>query len=172
MHYCVVVVIEEAVKTMREVACEVARIMEPYGNGIEYDWFQLGGRWTGKFDGYDPQKDPKNSRTCTLCGGTGERKDMAVKNGCNGCNGSGKEILWPTQWKPRKGDTKAVKKLIQADIDVYAVCCDGYGWLGGDEYIPWAEDHESKFRRREKPPLDWIKKTFPRGMAVVVDCHN
>lgn len=66
----------------------------------KWDWWQLGGRWTGKLvPGYDPNEDPSNKQTCGLCGGTGKRLDMECANGCNGCNGTGIETKWPTQWK-------------------------------------------------------------------------
>lgn len=172
MHYCILVFLEDGKTALQDLEGAVSRVMEPYGNGIEWDWFQIGGRWTGKFDGYDPEKDPKNKKVCTYCKGTGKRTDMEVKDGCNACGGTGKETLWPTQWKLRKGDTKPVKKLVQKDIDVYAMCCEGWGWMGGQDFVPWAEDPKSKFRPRENPPLAWLQENYPKGVAVIVDCHN
>lgn len=171
MHYCVLVVLEKAGKTMEEIGRQVDEVMAPY-HGKEYDWYQIGGRWTGKFDGYDADRDPKNKKKCTYCNGTGKRKDMEVANGCNACGGTGKETLWPTEWKARKGDVLAVKKLTEATWQAHAMCIEGYGWMGGDEYLPWKETLADKFKPREKPPLDWLQKTYPKGVAVVVDCHN
>lgn len=171
MHYCILVVLEKAGKTMAEISRQVEEVMRPY-EGLEYDWFQIGGRWTGKFDGYDPEKDPKNKKVCTYCKGTGKRKDMKVANGCNACGGTGKETLWPTQWQPRKGDVLPVKKLTAKTWQAHAMCIEGYGWMGGEEYIPWAEDLKAKLKPREDPPLDWVKKTYPNGAVVVVDIHN
>ena len=172
MHYCVLVFLEDGKLAKDCVKEMVDGAMEPYGNGIEWDWFQIGGRWTGYFDGYDPEKDPKNKRKCQYCNGTGKRKDMKVANGCNGCGGTGKETLWPSDWKFRKKDVIPVKKLTQKQLDgAYAVRCDGWGWYGGEEYTPW-KDPKSRLKPRGRPPLAWLKKTYPKGVVVVVDCHN
>jgi hypothetical protein len=88
-----------------------------------WDWYQIGGRWTGTFDGYDPETDPANLETCQLCGGTGRRDDELARQwrasgewsqdfGCNGCNG-GKKVAWPTQWKFRKGDVILAEGLAE-----------------------------------------------------------
>lgn len=34
---------------------------EESGGGF-WDWYQIGGRWTGTFDGYDPDTDPNKAR--------------------------------------------------------------------------------------------------------------
>lgn len=41
-----------------------------------WDWWCVGGRWTGLFSDYDAGKDPRNWSVCNLCGGTGTRPDM------------------------------------------------------------------------------------------------
>lgn len=70
--------------------------MEPFNedgdwfkDGSRWDWYVVGGRYTGRLSGYDPESDPRNYATCWLCHGTGTRPDMTVKNGCNGCSGTG-----------------------------------------------------------------------------------
>ncbi len=72
-----------------------------YGDGRVWDWYVIGGRWTGLLTGYEPEKDPRNIETCSLCKGTGTRTDWLkstspewVKecNGCNGCLGTGKSV--------------------------------------------------------------------------------
>lgn len=66
----------------------------------KWDWWQIGGRYSGLFaPNYDPDKDPDNIEYCQLCLGTGKREDMACVNGCNGCQGTGRSVKWPTQWK-------------------------------------------------------------------------
>ena len=172
MHFCVLAFFENK-KTVADVEEAAMALLGPYGEGREWDWFQVGGRWTGLFDGYNPNKDPKNRVKCQYCNGTGKRKDMVVEGGCNGCNGTGKELKWPTDWKTRKGDILPVSKLTKKHLEgVCAVCCEGYGWLGGDEYVPWAEDLKSKFKPREFPSLKWLKKQYAKGVVVVIDCHN
>ncbi len=41
-----------------------------------WDWWVIGGRWTGMFSDYDGEQDPRNYSVCDLCGGTGTRPDM------------------------------------------------------------------------------------------------
>lgn len=61
----------------------------------KWDWWQIGGRYTGKFvPNYDPETDKANQEVCWLCRGTGKRPDMVVANGCNGCSGSGIATKW------------------------------------------------------------------------------
>ena len=40
-------------------------------DGTRYDWYQVGGRFTGLIDGYEPWKDEANYSTCKYCEGTG-----------------------------------------------------------------------------------------------------
>lgn len=69
----------------------------------KWDWWGIGGRWTGFLDPtYDPTKDPRNIETCWLCKGTGTRTDMTVANGCNGCDGTGKSVK--CHFEPFDGD--------------------------------------------------------------------
>jgi hypothetical protein len=78
----------------------------------KWDWWQVGGRWSGKLvPKYDPEKDPANSELCAICNGTGKRTDMAVENGCNGCNGNGWRVKWPTSWARVDGDRVQVRDL-------------------------------------------------------------
>src|SRR5438105_14919384 len=88
---------------------KVARAMGPSEeeSGCSFwDFYQIGGRWTGLFDGYDPEKDPKNIVKCDLCHGTGKRDDKIGRKArerdpsyaCNACGGKGERVTWPTQW--------------------------------------------------------------------------
>lgn len=43
----------------------------------KWDWWQIGGRWTGALDGdYDPCQDIENQEWCKVCDGTGNRTDF------------------------------------------------------------------------------------------------
>ena len=76
-----------------------------------WDWWVVGGRWSGHFQPhYDAAKDPNNQETCLLCRGTGNRPDMKVENGCNGCGGAGIRTKWPTQWDD-VGNTLQIKDV-------------------------------------------------------------
>jgi hypothetical protein len=94
----------------------VADALEPFRD-VEFDYYVIGGCFTGLFDGYDPEQDPDNYETCVLCNGTGKRLElpspietntleagqwisqtdysrttreyMESLGGCNGCKGKG-----------------------------------------------------------------------------------
>jgi len=89
---------------------ETNNFLEPYGNGRVWDWFQIGGRWSGLLSGYSPEKDPANLEMCNLCNGTGDRKDLSPPSwkkecgGCNGCHGTGQSKKWPTEWAEHDGN--------------------------------------------------------------------
>ena len=106
-HYYAIAVLPP---TTADIEGEVARMMEPHRESDDlstgwWDWFQIGGRWTGRLDnGYDPRTDPRNIETCRLCRGTGTRLDIAVANGCNGCRGVGSALKWPTEWVAAPGN--------------------------------------------------------------------
>lgn len=164
MHYSNLVIIEKT----DDVAAAVDAVMERHSEF--WDWYQIGGRWTGIFDGYNPEDDPANIVECNLCNGTGKREDMEVANGCNGCKGTGKHPKWPTEWAQRAGDVVPVESLTEDQLaKFYRIVSHDYGVLGGERYIPWAE---TKFERNEYPPLDWLKSQHSGCLAVIVDNHN
>jgi len=124
---------------------EVDTIMGPFCEEVNksgiWDWYQIGGRWTGVFDkAYNPEEDPKNLSVCFICKGTGERiiteELQAVKNSflesigekpedkpvprtveCNGCGGTGKKANWPTQWVKFKGDIVPVWFILERGLE-------------------------------------------------------
>jgi hypothetical protein len=173
MHYgnLVIVTREDA---EADLDATVEKVMGPSEkNGGFWDWYQIGGRWTGTLDGYEPEKDEANIKPCNLCGATGKRADMEVANGCNGCAGTGKSVEWPTQWKRHAGDVMPVEQLTEEQLKkFYRVVCDGYGPFGGERYYPWKAGTDGVFEANEMPPLDWLKKTFTEHVAVVVDNHS
>lgn len=95
----------------------ISLLMEPFDENThedgQWDWWQLGGRWCGHFSNYDPRTDPKNIEVCWLCSGTGKRPDMEVENGCNGCEGTGKHVAWPTQWESHDSDVVPIAEAIR-----------------------------------------------------------
>ncbi len=83
----------------------VERVVRRTNPNDKWDWWQIGGRYSGKFaPGYDPETDPNHQETCWLCNGTGKRTDAVCENGCNGCSGTGVKTKWPTQWKGTPGN--------------------------------------------------------------------
>lgn len=86
----------------------VAAALAPWYEGGDpagwWDWYQIGGRWTGHLSDYDPRDDPANTRPCRTCSGTG----------CNACRGTGMETLWPTMWAPHEGDVATLDHVLAA----------------------------------------------------------
>lgn len=105
-------------KTMRQCVKEYyggfvrnGRCFKKTNPNKKWDWWQIGGRFNGKFQPhYDPDKDPANRETCWLCVGTGKRRDMVCDNGCNGCQGTGVMTKWPTKWK-QVGNVAQIKDI-------------------------------------------------------------
>jgi hypothetical protein len=135
---------------------------------LGWDWFQIGGRWTGLFSEYEPDADPKNIVECRLCNGTGKRRDMFVANGCNGCAGKGKHAVWPTDRRRHEGDVlttaEALAKLtperVPHAIAAKGVCSKAEAW-DGNAYVSNPE-HEATVRMALARP----------GRCVVVDYHS
>ncbi len=117
---------------------EISRILAPFDEGKEdsrnafWDWYQIGGRFTGDHDGFDAASDENNIEKCDLCAGTGFRADDVGNRAreaeatyiCNGCGkrqeggtwthsefGAGKRLKWPTQWARYKGDIIPLRDL-------------------------------------------------------------
>lgn len=127
MHYFAAVLIPAG----GDVEELVTAAMEPYYEG-EYedgwwDWWVIGGRWTGVWSEHDPHEDPANWETCWLCGGTGLRNDDAGRlhraanpqYDCNGCGlrraddpptarPLGMKLKHPSDWARCEGDVVTV----------------------------------------------------------------
>jgi hypothetical protein len=95
-HYLAFVAIDAEV----DVEELVREAMSPHREGDEspgvFDWYQIGGRWTGHLDGYDPEKDPANLD-------------------------SRGEATWPTKWKSHPGDVALVDALAERVEAPYAL---------------------------------------------------
>ena len=138
-----------------------------YNQKSKWDWYVIGGRWTGRLDGkgYEPDKDPKNMETCTCCKGTGMREDMGSIdakgnkifnddwarecNGCNVCHGTGKSVKW--NYRAYKGDIIWAKD-IPKEITTHAILTPDGKWLenGGMGWFGIVI-HENAPRIPEKP---------------------
>jgi hypothetical protein len=86
---------------------EAIKTVDRTNPNAKWDGWQIGGRWSGMLGAYDPEKDPANYQTCWLCEGTGKRNDELGREfrlkdpsyTCNGCNGEGTSLKWPSQWR-------------------------------------------------------------------------
>lgn len=148
---------------------------EWFADGSRWDWWQIGGRFSGRFatPDYEPSQDPRNQESCRLCDGTGKRDDMlgaeARKHDpnytCNGCGGKGISTKWPTDWVDhgnvaKRGDLDETK-LIEARKVKYAAMYDewlveagppnGYRRLGYG--VNEGESKEDYVARKASAPL-------------------
>lgn len=135
---------------------EISRILAPFDEGSEesrnafWDWYQIGGRWTGTKDGFDPASDENNVERCEICQGTGFRADEVGKRAreaeatytCNGCGkwneggkwthsefGAGKRLKWPTAWAQYKGDIMPLRD-VKKDQKAFRVIIAGMNHAG------------------------------------------
>ena len=134
-----------------------------------WDWWQVGGRWSGVLTGYDPEKDPRNHEPCRWCNATGKRRDMEVENGCNGCSGTGTALKWPTQWVDTSENV-----VIAGSVDwdsghriPHAIVTPSGDWIEGPS---WGADQASKEAWKEEAKALLAK--YAEHIVVMVDCHN
>lgn len=167
--------LEELIQT------EMAPFIEEYNEETEelsgwWDWYALGGRWTGAHDGYEPAKDPANYAPCKYCSGTGVRPgssyfDGTDKPGCNVCNNK-YQHTFPGQalnfrFQPHAGDIIPISQLSE-DFTCYRLIA------GERMYI--AERFNDELPPGEKFETIWdgnVKKVLgdARGFLVTVDYH-
>lgn len=156
-----------------------------YNPRSKWDWWTIGGRWTGYLKpDYDPTKDPRNLATCWLCQGTGKRNDALGREArqkdptytCNGCNGIGKEVVFPSKYvDPPEGGNVApvsqVLKLLDAGEDVlpFAIIRPSGEWLEKGKMGWWAvvSDEKENWKQAGRCVLE----EYADHWAVVVDCH-
>lgn len=156
-----------------------------YNPKSKWDWYTIGGRWTGYLDftGYNPDEDPVNFETCNLCGGSGKRNDALGKEArannpnysCNGCNGTGKSMKFTLR---QVGYAAPVSEILahidgkdeEKNLIPFAIATQE-GWAERGEMGWWAcvsnEKDEGKW---EKEAVSILKANKDK-IAVVVDCH-
>lgn len=136
-----------------------------------WDFWQIGGRFTGKYSEYDPEADPANTETCWLCQGTGKRPDaeqfgqawVEATGGCNSCMGKGVALNWPTKWVAHDGDICPVEFALNTQPPFTALLPDGTV-IGASEWPDDQEAHYQRVREALAPYRDqWL---------VVVDYHS
>jgi hypothetical protein len=124
---------------------------EWFAEGSRWDWWQVGGRYTGKFaPEYDPRTDERNTEQCDLCMGTGTRtlpvpgdpRWRPTPGQCNGCQGKGRRLKFGG-WAPvgntcKRGDLSEEKLAAAQRV------------AGERAWKNWlAEPHKDEFHRRE-----------------------
>ena len=187
MHYSNLVLIEppdDGDELTREyIADAVETAMGPSeDHGGFWDWYQIGGRWTGTLSGYDPETDPANREPCEDCEATGTTTHaMAARypayaehvgKPCIQCQGTGQRTKWPTEWTDHAGDVCPLVQVTPEQYErFYRVIARPYVW-SVERYEPWHPNLEDRFVKQERPSLEWLKKEYPTHLAVVVDNHS
>lgn len=173
-------------------------VKSTYNPRSKWDWWKLGGRWTGALDGYEPWKDPLNLERCDLCGGTGVRRDeIARSHGqivgvigvdycvgeedhprkgqrgwCNGCDGRGMRVKF--SYEEHDGDIQLASDITNEALEKrmpYAVVTPDGEWWNQGKMGWWG------ISRDDMKDEDWgaaardMVKVHARCLAVVVDCH-
>ncbi len=151
-HYLTVAIMPDGVTSYAEARGVVQQILEPHcemdgdnEDGV-WDWYQVGGRWTGFYSEYDPEDDPRNVDNAT--GYNAER--------------TGRKIKWPTQWKEFEGDLIPVSYILNIrKFPVYVFLPDGR------RVGHWDDEREENQQAVEVALLDAKDK-----LALVVDIHS
>lgn len=144
----------------------------------KWDWWTIGGRWTGSISGFDAYNAPENQERCDGCFGTGIRPGGREEfgeewfkgtNGCNGCKGTGKRAKWTLN--DHDGDIQLVENVKKDFVPFAIIDADGkwyekgeMGWFGvssGDKKEKVWDDQAKKL----------IIKNHEKSYAVIVDCH-
>lgn len=165
-----------------------------YNPKSKWDWYQIGGRWTGWLsdNDYNPHEDPLNVETCNICNGIGIRDDWATIdedgnkkfkdewaekcNGCNSCHGTGKRVKWPTQWLAQMSDwnmpvQSVLERWDDGDFAPFAIVTPSGQWIERGQMGWWA------MVTNEKDVEDWDKSCLAifsehfEGTIITVDCH-
>lgn len=182
----------------QDIEQQVSAALEPYREAYNettedltgwWDWFQIGGRWTGThMPDYNPETDPKNIEACDFCRQTGMREwpedGLMVKRPCNGCSsidpdnpgvpsypyGIGKRLKWPTKWAAFPLDIIPAD-AVQADLSPYtfvskehSLCLQKKTW-NGEDFV----EGEIKGRTVKQLLSDY---NIVGGYLVTVDYHS
>lgn len=200
MHYVCFVFVRPPVagESLEDV---LARALDPY-EGTEWDWCQVGGRFTGLLSGgeYSPEQDPKNQKPCTYCLGRGIRSDevgvalgfptkelppeIGEKVGrttgwCNGCNGTGTMTVWCTQWARTRWDVQPAREALdQLHVHIPYAFIDTDGERHAREvYLPvTSENTLGTFQATPNYQDEYVaaieQARDENALVVVVDCHT
>lgn len=176
--------------TNEDVEAQVKALMAPYcehdhDNGW-WDWYEIGGRWQGAHDHYDPSTDIRNYEKCWLCDGTGYRNDELGRKAraddptytCNGCGqyeggwkhgpmGPGLQLKHASKWVQHAADVEAVE-TVRDDLTATTLILPGE--VLRDEYWNGEAWVKTEFTGPVKPEL--AKRNITTGFLVTVDYHS
>lgn len=185
MHYHVEVWLKTKPRNHNHAEAVLQEVLASF-EGDYWDWWVIGGRWTGEHDGYDPTKDPVNIENCGSCNGTGDRpgwvkyvdgvrtftgdggNDGAWSkqcNGCNGCHGAGRSVKF--SYAPHAEDIMALKKIPKT-LTACAIVVEDVG-----EWYECPSEGGAFDGKVTQTVLDYFaKQRVTGGYLVTVDAHN
>jgi hypothetical protein len=138
-----------------------------------WDWFVIGGRWTGALDPeYDPSADDRNFAKCNLCEGTGKRPDMEVPKGCNGCEGTGISRNWGNA--PIDTDVRPLSEIphsVKFGQLFYAIVTPDGEWHQQGRMGWWGMRHDDMDGDTWNKYADSLVANAGAVTAIVVDAH-
>ena len=189
-----------------DVQAKVTELLAPYDEndewfreGSRWDWWVIGGRFTGMLDGYKPWEDERNYEPCRFCEGTGTTTQAVadqypayqehVGKPCIQCNTPGRgdsEGRFPGKVMrfagfgfDHPGDIMPARAI---DMDrirfvpTSVVTPDGewheqgrHGWFGTT--MPDEHGNEPKEEDTWRREFSEILEANRGAIAVVVDCH-
>lgn len=152
-----------------------------YNPHSKWDWWTIGGRWTGLLSGYKPDEDPRNFKTCWLCAGAGKRDDalgraVRAQNPeytCNGCNGTGRMLKFPTEFV-QEGNIAPVSGILPLKPEQipFAVLAPDGSWYERGEMGWFASVSGGKSEDAWTAEVADLLEKHRACLAVVVDCHT
>jgi len=153
-HFLVIVLTDEQDED------EVERLLAPYDEGGEWfkdesrwDWWVVGGRFTGYLDGYEPADDPRNIEACRMCHGLAVRPYPEDT---------------PVEYWHRVHD-RAVERGIE-NGEAVALADRGRQMLSDEQIQPWVvfggdqdiaatpEDKAKPYHERLEQTISWIEE--------------
>jgi len=193
-HFAVLVITEPD----KDVEEEVTRLLAPYDEndewfreGSHWDWWVIGGRWTGHLDpSYDPYKDPLNYSPCEYCEGTGTTTAAVAKQypayeknigkPCIQCavdfDGAPKPFPgMQLNFMLRRQDSdraQPVREILERGIEpTLAVVTPDGAWTQGAQMGWWGMTSDEKEADAWKQEWHDLLVMHQDHVATIVDCH-
>jgi hypothetical protein len=185
------------VPTLDHYEDQIAKILAPHLETHDseteetvgfWDWYQIGGRYSGRATGYDPETDPRNIEECSICNGTGFRNDERGQRiradnpsyTCNGCGtfdgttklwaqselGTGKCLKWPTKWASGPFNICSVE-AVPDELTCFTLIANGI--VLHHDCTVTLDDREIHFIGNVRRALDDLG--IKSGYLITVDYH-
>jgi len=147
-----------------------------YNPQSQWDWYTIGGRWSGMFSDYDPSTDPRNLETCTRCSGSGF-DPHALEEKCPKCEGTKTTEKWSNAPQPEANilPMETIRKKFLSDkgqFHTYALLTpEGewveqgqMGWFGQSSGDMTPEEWETEYEKH-------LDKWADDHIGILVDYH-